>query len=245
MPEQTDSSADLRTQTVGAIVTRDFRTAAVFEHYGIDFCCGGDVALGDACGAARVDPARVEDDLASVTAAPLTARDDDFASWTLARLMEHIQAVHHTYLRENTARIGAYAHKIAEVHGAHHPELTEISATYDDMAAALATHLDDEEQAFFPAVVRAEAAAGAGEAVDPADAEALRKGVEQLAAEHVEVGGALHRIRDLSMGYALPADACTTYELTFRSLQELEADIHKHVHLENNILLPGMAALAG
>lgn len=245
MPEQTDIFADLRTLTVGAIVTRDFRTAAVFERYGIDFCCGGDVALDDACRAARVDAAQVENDLASVAATPPSARDDDFASWTLARLIEHIQAVHHTYLRENTARIGAYALKIAEVHGAHHPELAEISTVYDAMAAALVTHLDDEDKVFFPAVTRAEAAAGAGEAVDPADAEVLRRGVEQLAAEHVEVGGALHRIRDLSMGYALPADACTTYDLTYRNLQEFEADIHKHVHLENNILLPGMAALAG
>jgi len=245
MPEQTDSSADLRTQTVGAIVTKDFRTAAVFERYGIDFCCGGDVALADACSAARVDPAQIESELSTVAAAPSTARDDGFASWTLAHLIEHIQAVHHTYVRDNTARIGAYARKIAEVHGAQHPELAEISAVHDDMAAALVMHLDDEDQAFFPAVLRAEAAAAAGEAVDPADAEALRRGVEQLAAEHVEVGGALHRIRDLSLGYALPADACTTYDLTFRNLQEFEADIHKHVHLENNILLPGMVALAG
>lgn len=245
MPEKANASADVREQTVGAIVTRDFRTAAVFESYGIDFCCGGDVALGDACRAARVEPERVEADLARVTAAPSTGRDHDFASWTLTRLIDHIKAIHHRYLRENTARTGAYARKIADVHGANHPELAEISALYDDTAAALMTHLDDEEQIYFPAVKRAEAAVRSGGAVDAADAATLRRGVEQLAAEHDEVGGALHRIRDLSMGYALPADACATYDLTFRSLQEFEADIHKHVHLENNILLPGMTALAG
>jgi regulator of cell morphogenesis and NO signaling len=242
MPEKS-TAADIRTQAVGAIVTKDFRTAAVFERYGIDFCCGGDVALGEACRAARVDPARVEKDLASIAAAPPSARDADFASWTLTRLIDHIKAVHHRYLRENTARTGAYARKITEVHGAQHPELAEISATYDAMASALMAHLDDEEQVFFLAVKRAEASARAGEAVDPADAETLRTGAEQLAAEHDEVGGALHRIRDLSMGYALPADSCATYDLTYRNLEELEADIHKHVHLENNILLPRAAAL--
>ena len=245
MPEQASIPDDIREQTVGAIVTDDFRAAAVFERYGIDFCCGGNIALAEACHAARVDPARVEQDLARVAATARAPRDDDYASWTLTRLVDHIKAVHHRYLRENTARTGVYARKIAEVHGAHHPELGEISAIYDDMAAALMTHLDDEEQVFFPAVRRAEAAARAGEAVDPADAEALREGAKQLAAEHDEVGGALHRIRDLSMGYALPADSCATYALAFRSLQEFEADIHKHVHLENNILLPRMADLAG
>ncbi len=234
----------MRTRTVGAIVTRDYRTAAVFERYGIDFCCGGDVALEEACRVAQVEPERVETDLARVAAAPPPPGDVDFTSWTLTRLVDHIRAVHHRYLRENTARIGAYGRKIAEVHGANHPELAEISSIYDEMAAALMTHLDDEEQVYFPAVKRAEASARAGRAVDAADAETLRKGVKELAAEHDEVGGALHRMRDLAMGYALPADACATYDLTFRSLRELEADVHKHVHLENNILLPRMAALA-
>lgn len=245
MPKHTTAPIDFREQTVGAIVTQDFRTAAVFESHGIDFCCGGDVTLTEACAAAHVDPERVAQDLARATAAARTARDDDYASWTLTRLLDHIKAVHHRYLRENTARTGAYARKIADVHGAHHPELVEISAVYDEMATALMTHLDDEEQVVFPAVRRAEASARAGEAVDQADAEALREGAVQLAAEHDEVGGALHRIHDLSMGYALPADSCATYSLAFSSLQEFEADIHKHVHLENNILLPRMAALAG
>lgn len=245
MPENTDTPGDRGPRTVGGIVTRDFRTAAVFARYGIDFCCGGDVALAEACRAARVDPGRVEQDLARVATTPSTPHDHDFASWTLTRLIDHIKAIHHRYLRENAARTGAYARKITVVHGAQHPELATISATYDEMAAALMAHLDEEEQVFFPAVKRAEAAARAGAAVDPAVAEALLGGVERLAAEHDEVGGALHRIRDLSMGYALPGDACATYALAFRSLQELEADVHKHVHLENNILLPRTAELAG
>ena len=243
MTDRPDTPADLRTQTVGAIVTRDYRTAAVFERHGIDFCCGGDVALGDACVAARVDLEQVQKDLADATATAPAAHDDDVTSWTLTQLIDHIDAAHHTYVRENAPRIGALARKIEQVHGAHHPELAEISAVYGDMAAALMTHLDGEERVFFPAIKRAEAATRAGEAVDPADADTLRTGVGQLAAEHDEVGGALHRIRDLAMGYALPPDACATYDLTFRSLREFEADIHRHVHLENNILLPGMAAL--
>jgi len=213
MTDRPDTPADLRTQTVGAIVTRDYRTAAVFERHGIDFCCGGDVALGDACVAARVDLEQVQKDLAHATATAPAAHDDDVTSWTLTQLIDHIDAAHHTYVREDAPRIGALARKI------------------------------EEERVFFPAVKRAEAATRAGEAVDPADADTLRTGVGQLAAEHDEVGGALHRIRDLAMGYALPPDACATYELTFRSLREFEADIHRHVHLENNVLLPGMAAL--
>ena len=245
MPEKTDIPGDRGAQTVGDIVTGDFRTAAVFERHGIDFCCGGDVALGDACRAAHVDPARVEQDLARVAATPATPRDHDFASWTLTRLIDHVKAIHHGYVREHAPRTGAYARKITEVHGAQHPELAEVSATYDAMAAALLAHLDEEEQAFFPAVKHAEAATRAGETVDPAVAEALRRGVELLAAEHDEVGDALHRIRDLSMGYALPADACATYALTYQRLRELEADVHTHVHLENNILFPRTLALAG
>jgi regulator of cell morphogenesis and NO signaling len=225
------------TTKVGDIVAADYRTAAVFERHGIDFCCGGSVTLAAACAEKAVDPAVLARELEAATRAP-ARRDQDFAGWTLAHLINHIKAIHHGYLRTNTAQNAAYARKIAAVHGEQHPELARIVAAFDKMATELLLHLQREEAVVFPAIKRAEVADRAGSAPEAGDAETIAHGVEALVREHGEVGAALHEIRDLAMGYGLPADACATYVLTYQRLQAFEADLHKHVHLENNILFP-------
>ena len=222
---------------VGDIVAGDYRTAAVFEKHGIDFCCGGSMTLAAACAEEGIDPSPLACELEAAANAP-AHRDQDYASWTLTRLIDHITAIHHSYLKANTAQNAAYARKIADVHGEHHPELTQIAAVFDEMATKLVAHLEEEEEIVFPAITRAEASREAGLALDPKDAETIARGAEALVREHEEVGAALHDIRDLAMGYGLPADACATYVLTYQRLQAFETDLHKHVHLENNILLP-------
>ncbi len=233
-----DATPTNLTIKVGDIVAADYRTAAVFEKHGIDFCCGGSVTLSAACAEKAIDPSTLTRELEAATSAP-ERRDQDYASWTLTRLIGHITAVHHAFLKANTAQNAAYARKIADVHGDHHPELVRIAAVLDKMATELMDHLKEEEEVVFPAIRRVEAGSEAGTAAEAADAEIVARGVETLAREHEEVGAALHDIRALSMGYALPPDACATYTLTYQRLQAFETDLHKHVHLENNILFPG------
>jgi len=223
--------------TVGEIVAGDYRTAAVFESHGIDFCCGGGVTLAAACADHRLEPSALEGELEAAKSTP-ARQDADYASWTLTRLIDHIKAVHHAYLRANTAQNAAYARKIADVHGEHHPELAQIAGAFDAMATELMAHLEIEEAVAFPAIKRAEAAGRAGAAPGARDAETIAHGVEALVREHERVGAGLRGIRDLAMGFGLPGDACATYVLTYQRLQAFEADLHKHVHLENNILFP-------
>jgi regulator of cell morphogenesis and NO signaling len=63
-------------------------------------------------------------------------------------------------------------------------------------------------------------------------------GLEKLHREHEEVGDAIHRIRHLAKEYEIPGDVCNTFMVTYQKLKEFEDDLHKHVHLENNILFP-------
>jgi len=232
-----DATSTSAPTKVGDIVAGDYRTAAVFEKHGIDFCCGGSVTLAAACAEKAIDPAALARELEAATNVP-ARRDQDYASWTLTRLVGHITAIHHAYVKANTAQNAAYARKIAAVHGEAHPELAQIVTLFEKMATALMVHLKREEEVVFPAIKRAEAAGRAGSAPEAGDVEAIAHGVEALVREHDEVGAALHEIRDLAMGYGLPADACATYVLTYQRLQAFEADLHKHVHLENNILFP-------
>ena len=158
-----DDSISPETIEVGDIVAGDYRTAAVFEKHGIDFCCGGAVTLAAACAARAIDPSVLARELEAAVRTP-ARRDADYASWTLTRLIDHIKAIHHAYVRANAAQNAAYARKIADVHGDQHPELAEIAAACDQLATELMAHLEQEEAVVLPAIKRAEAAGRTGSA---------------------------------------------------------------------------------
>ncbi len=224
-------------KTIGEIVAEDYRTAKVFDKYGIDFCCGGQLALAAACSEQGVDPEMLSRELEAAKREPAERREN-YAEWELSFLADYIVNTHHAYIKKETGQIAAYAQKIAEVHGPRHPELGQIAGIFDKVADDLTAHLREEEENLFPAVKRLEAAAKSGAAPAPGDVETIRGCLQKLNQEHEEVGEAVHTIRRLSQGYALPADACNTYLVTYQKLREFEDDLHKHVHLENNILFP-------
>jgi len=234
---QTGQPTNSSENTIGKIVADDYRTARVFEKYGIDFCCGGKVALAETCTAKGIDPAVITGELDAAKREPVE-RSRDYASWELPFLIDYIINIHHAYIRENTQQIAAYAHKIVGVHGAHHPELIEIATIFDKIAIDLRAHLREEEEIFFPSIKRANINRNAGSTAESQDIETIRTSLKKLSREHEEVGSEIHTIRHLAKEYAIPEDACTTFELMYRKLKEFEDDLHTHIHLENNILFP-------
>lgn len=229
-------------KTIGEIVAADFRTAAVFEKHGIDFCCGGRVTLAAVCTENGLDLAAIAEELEAVKNDP-SDRSQNYSSWALPFLADYIVNTHHVYLKENDEQIAAYARKIADVHGAHHPEVIRIAEIFSKITADMTAHLKEEEEVFFPALKRVDAARISGNTPDPDDRETIRLTLLTLYREHEEIGDAVHTIRDLSKGYAIPDDVCNTFTVTYRKLKEFEDDLHKHVHLENNILFPKASEL--
>ncbi len=230
------------TKTIGQIVAEDYRTAKVFEDHGIDFCCGGKVALAATCLEKGIDLAALTGELEAAQSKPVE-KSQNFTSWELPFLIDYIVNVHHTYIKENAAQIAAYAHKIAEVHGAHHPEVIQIAAIFNKMAADLAVHLKEEEDNFFPAIKHTDRDRKVGATPNANDLETIKNSLAKLTQEHEEVGEAIHTIRRLAKGYAIPGDVCNTFMITYQRLKEFEDDLHKHVHLENNILFLKAAQL--
>jgi regulator of cell morphogenesis and NO signaling len=229
-------------KNIGQYVAEDYRSAAVFERYGIDFCCGGQVSLASACLEKGLDPNVLERELEEVRSTP-AQQSENYGAWELSFLADYIAKTHHAWLNENTKQIAAYANKIAEVHGARHPEVIEIANLFEQVAADMAAHLGEEEEVLFPAVKRLEEARKAKAEPATKDRTAIRDSLEKLHREHEAIGDAVHQIRHLAKDYAMPADACNTFAVTFRKLQEFEEDLHKHVHLENNILFLKAAQL--
>jgi len=230
------------TRTVGELVADDFRAAAVFEQFGIDFCCSGRRTLDEACRAAAADPVSVVRALRALP--PPIDTDDDAARWPIPRLIDVIVSTHHAYVRSATPEIARHLAKLVEVHGWRHPELPRVAAYFQQIAADLAQHMVKEEQVLFP-YLRDLAHAGdsCGRMQSPFGT--VANPIRMMERDHHEVGDALRLIRELTRGYAAPDDGCTTYAITMAELHQFERDLHRHVHLENNVLFPAALRIEG
>jgi regulator of cell morphogenesis and NO signaling len=229
-------------QTVKAIVIGDFRTAAVFERVGIDFCCGGNVSIETACAERGLDAAAVREELLRATAS-LSDAAERFEEWDLDLLADHIVATHHLYVRTALPSLLAHTAKVARVHGERHPEVIEIDHLFQQVSAELSSHMRKEELLLFPAIRTLVAAVRAGSPAPRPPFGSVANPIGVMEAEHASAGGALERIRRLTGGYRPPEDACTTYRVTYQELEEFERDLHIHVHKENNILFPAAIAM--
>lgn len=228
--------------TIREVVATDYRTAAVFQRYGIDFCCNGGRTIDQGCRDADVDREQLIRELNSATESP-AADGSQFNDWDTRTLASYIVANHHGFVREAIPPLLQHTKKIAEVHGERHPELSHIASLFERVAGEMTDHMMKEERILFPFIVRLEEAVANGAAAPVAPFGTVENPIRMMESEHQFVGDAMAEIRHLTNGYALPKGACTTYRVTFQALDAFERDLHAHVHLENNVLFPKAAAM--
>jgi len=222
--------------TVGEIVTKNFSTASVFSKHGIDFCCGGDKTLDDACKEQSVDIAELQKELDE--AVQNKGGSIDFNSWSLKLLADYIEENYHAYIKEKAPVLLQLLKKIVEVHGGRHPELLKINELFSQSAMALSMHLQKEEQILFPLIRQISDAAKLGISPEEIHCGSVQNPISVMMAEHETEGERFEAISKLSGKYQTPADGCNTYRATYEALDEFERKLHEHIHLENNILFP-------
>jgi regulator of cell morphogenesis and NO signaling len=231
------------TRTVGEIAAEMPGTTREFEKLGIDYCCGGSRTLGEACAAANIS---IDEALARLEKSAESNRFDAKQDWQkqlLADLISHITGTHHAFVRTESPRIEALAAKVAGVHGKNHPELLQVKDVFSALAAELSVHLMKEEQILFPYVQRMEESALAGETAPPAMFGTVLNPVRMMMQEHDGAGDSLRTLRTITKDYVVPDDACISYRTLYQALEGYEADLHQHIHLENNILFPRAVAM--
>ncbi len=229
-------------ETLGTLAAADTRKAQVFKKYGLDFCCGGKKTVQEACAEKSIDPALVENALRLAAQEP-KSRDLPYNEWPLDFLADYIVNTHHLYIRNTMPDIVHYAKKVMHVHGHSHPELTEICEKVELIHAELSAHMAKEEKILFPYIKELMSVSTNVQPFYAAHFGTVQNPVHMMEMEHTLVGGLLEEIRALSSGYSLPQDACASYSLLYRLLDEFEDDLHMHIHLENNILFPKAIAL--
>jgi regulator of cell morphogenesis and NO signaling len=221
---------------VGKIVSDDYRTARVFSQFGIDFCCKGGISLEEACKLNQVKLEDVTQALQSIS--PLPDAYESYKSMKLTELIDHIVDKHHRYINETGPTLLAYLHKISQVHGERHPELIPVYELFHGSLSELTLHMKKEELNLFPLIRKAEK-----NGTDNRQLEAMMGPVSQMEVEHSLEGDRFREISRLTQQYTPPADGCQTYRVAFHMLAEFEADLHQHIHLENNILFPAALGL--
>ncbi len=232
--------AIIASKTVREVAVETPGATRVFEKLGIDYCCGGQKPLDEACRAAKLDVdeviRRLEESERGESERSAEGRD-----WSGARLSEltaYIVARHHGYVRQESPRLEQLLAKVVSVHGQNHPELGRIQEAFEALAAELASHMFKEEQVLFPYIDEMQAAVDRGQPVPPPFFGTVRNPIQMMMAEHDGAGEKLRDMREASANYTLPADACVSYQTLYKTLQEFERDLHQHIHLENNILFP-------
>lgn len=229
-------------ETLGAIVAADHRAAVVFERFGLDFCCGGHQTLTEVCQRPAVDAGALLQALDTLDGEGGRA-EWGTAAWPLDTLIDHILSSHHAYVRASIPLVAAHVTRIASVHGERSPELHEVSRLFDRISLDLTRHMRKEEEILFPYIRALVTAERTGRLLRPSPFGTVQNPIRMMEAEHQEAGDELRLIRELTHDYALPDFACATYEVCFEELQNFERDLHRHVHLENNVLFPGAIQL--
>lgn len=217
--------------TVSELVIAHPGALSVFTKYNIDYCCGGNRSLEDACIRAGLDHEKVREEImrAPVQESSIPPRVEQ---WSAGLLADYIVQNHHAYVKKAIPEIQALLEKVCLAHGEGNIELLSIQQDFEDLADELLGHMNKEEMALFPAIRRLDEQQDANHPL----AANLQAPIGVMEQEHVVAGDLVKSIRSSSNNYTVPEYACPTYRITYEKLREFDQDLMTHVHLENNIL---------
>lgn len=226
-------------QTVGEIVAMLPKASEIFKQYKIDFCCGGDRKLSSAVKEQNLDEGEVLRKLNETFLENSKAGTGgkSFTEMSLRELTQYIEDTHHVYVRKVLPELGELTVKIMKVHGQKHAVLFRVHKLFSTLRAELEQHLIMEEEVVFPLIAEYDKTSSAQ------SFEKAKQVIRQTEDEHEAAGNILKELRKITEDYSVPEDGCSTYYLTFKTLEELEADLFQHIHLENNILFKKMEGL--
>jgi len=222
---------------IGKIVAENYKAAAVFKQYGIDFCCNGNRTIESACRKKQIGEEQLLAALQEAVAQKGTG-EIDFKSFPLALLADYIEKTHHRYVDRKITEITPYLRRIVEVHGDNHPELLVVEQLFQQSAGDLTAHMKQEELVLFPSIRRLVQSQLSGSTKSETPLGTIAEVIARMEQDHEAEGERFRHISELTDQYNPPADACNTYRVTFSLIREFEEDLHRHIHLENNILFP-------
>lgn len=229
----------LATKTIRDIALQSPETTRVFEEFKIDYCCGGRKPLDQACREAGLDPQivaqKIEAAINDNDKRGTRARPE---AESASRLIDHIITTHHVFTAEEIERLTPLMEKVCRRHGEQHPNLFELQAVFTALADSLIPHMRKEEAVLFPYIQTLESSFAYDTDVAPPNFGSVQNPVRMMMVDHEADGERLRKMRQIAADYNLPDGACPSFTALYAGLQDLEKDLHRHIHLENNVLFP-------
>lgn len=223
----TSTIQELSELSVADIAIQYPHALSTFSKYNIDFCCGGKRSFRETCEKKGLNADMVWNEIVHNKSSEdsTTLR---FNSWDTSFLVDYIIQNHHAYVKEAAPQLQELLDKVCSVHGEDHIELPEIRDDFNDLVAELLTHMNKEEKFLFPSIKN--------RAQREVTYVPLDGPISVMEDEHEIAGDLMKSIRQLTNHYMIPRDACPTFQLTYKKLEEFDRDLMQHVHLENNVL---------
>ncbi|AOW15087.1 iron-sulfur cluster repair di-iron protein [Hydrogenophaga crassostreae] len=207
-------------QAIGQIAVELPGATAIFRRLKLDFCCGGQIPLSQACEQKQLDTAAVLAELARLDR-PATQEAPQSPSAMIDHILERFHAVH----REQLPELIRMARRVEAVHRDNPNVPHGLAAHLEAMEAELLDHMDKEESVLFPAL-----------------REGVRSGVgvpiQVMRDEHTGHGEQLDRLMALTNDANPPPGACNTWRALYAGIAQLSDDLIQHIHTENNLLFP-------
>ena len=222
-------------QTLATIVTNNHFTVPVLEKYDLDFCCKGKRTLADACTEKGISLEAISEELEKSSLTPTTKMP--FAQMTAEQLISYILIHHHFYVKQSMPTILGHLEKVAAKHGDRVPYMVEVLNLFKEIETEMTLHMHKEEVILFPRIKEVVVLQNTHQHSN-LTADYIAAPIEVMELEHEHAGDILYKIRELTNNYTPPAEACTTFQVSLAELKEFEEDLHRHVHLENNLLFP-------
>jgi regulator of cell morphogenesis and NO signaling len=157
---------------------------------------------------------------------------------TAEQLVDYILLKHHFYVKQAMPIIFHHVQKVATKHGDRFPFMQQVFQLFGTIQQEMDCHMQKEEMVLFPRIKEVEKAVQNKQPVPVANIGFVSQPIQMMEYEHEQAGTLMAEIRRLTNDYTPPEGACTTFRISLAELKEFEEDLHRHVHLENNILFP-------
>lgn len=217
--------------TVAEIAVSYPEAIEVFKRFDIDYCCGGNISLKEACDRIDLEPAKILDSITRLVPGSV-ATAFRIQDWTCSLIVDYIVQNHHSYVRNVIPEIRLLLSKVVKSHGQDQVELVAIQDEFNALADELLHHMHKEEFILFPAIKRLESGI---QQADPL-AVTIQAPLISMEHEHESAGKIIKSIRLRSKNYTAPDYSCPTFKVLYKKLEEFEQDLLTHIHLENNVL---------
>ena len=224
--------------SIADIVDRDYRTGDVFKKHHINFCCGDQISLIDSCVKRNIDYQELIDELVCATRTIVVPNNLHFEDWDLHFLIDYILNIHHAYIFQTTPVLRQELSTFAVGHERKLPEINEVAETFDKLSFLLLNHNKHEDEIIFPYIRQIADAYKRKEEYGPLFVRTLRKPLNNVQSEHLEIEKLSNKLKDLTNEFSFPEKACTTHKVLYRKLSAFHDNLIQHKYLETKLLFP-------